>query len=150
MADEFEGTRGATLRDVGAAEFIATFAAFLKKQGKLELPKWVDLVKTGTGREMCPIDPDWFYTRTAAVARKVYLRPGVGLGALKRVFGGAKRLGVNRNKFKDGSGAVIRTALIQLNALGLVEVSEDGRGRRVTRKGQQALDRIAGQIINAE
>mmetsp|Transcript_94193 Transcript_94193/g.228749 ORF Transcript_94193/g.228749 Transcript_94193/m.228749 type:complete len:150 (-) Transcript_94193:55-504(-) len=149
MADD-EGTRGATVRDVGAAEFISEFAAFLKKQGKLELPKWVDLVKTGHNREMCPNDPDWFYTRAASVARKVYLRPGVGLGALQRWYGGSKRMGVNRNKLSKGSGAVIRNCLIQLNSLGLVDVDESGRGRRVTKKGQKVLDTIAGQIVNSE
>ena len=35
-----------TLRDVSAAEFIATYAAHVKKGGKIQLPEWVDVVKT--------------------------------------------------------------------------------------------------------
>jgi len=31
--------------------------------GKLEIPKWVDIVKTGTNKELAPYDPDWFYIR---------------------------------------------------------------------------------------
>jgi len=31
--------------------------------GKLEIPKWVDIVKTGTYKELAPYDPDWFYIR---------------------------------------------------------------------------------------
>jgi len=31
--------------------------------GKLEIPKWVDIVKTGTYKELAPYDPDWFYVR---------------------------------------------------------------------------------------
>lgn len=42
--------------------------------GKLEVPVWVDVVKTGTGKELAPYDADWFYIRTAAVARHIYLR----------------------------------------------------------------------------
>jgi ribosomal protein S19E (S16A) len=36
------------LRDVSAAAFITAYAAHLKKGGKLELPEWVDVVKTGS------------------------------------------------------------------------------------------------------
>jgi small subunit ribosomal protein S19e len=35
-----------TLRDVSAAEFIKAYAAHLKKGGKIQLPEWVDVVKT--------------------------------------------------------------------------------------------------------
>lgn len=35
-----------SLRDVPAADFIAAYAAHLKKGGKIELPEWVDVVKT--------------------------------------------------------------------------------------------------------
>lgn len=31
--------------------------------GKLEVPTWVDIVKTGTYKELAPYDQDWFYIR---------------------------------------------------------------------------------------
>jgi hypothetical protein len=43
--------------------FIKAYAAYLKRTGKLEVPKWVDLVKTGTFKELAPYDPDWYYIR---------------------------------------------------------------------------------------
>lgn len=43
--------------------FIKAYAAYLKRTGKLEVPKWVDLVKTGTFKELAPYDPDWYYVR---------------------------------------------------------------------------------------
>jgi ribosomal protein S19E (S16A) len=52
-----------TVKDVDPHVFIKTYAAYLKRSGKLEVPKWVDLVKTGTYKEMAPYDPDWFYHR---------------------------------------------------------------------------------------
>jgi ribosomal protein S19E (S16A) len=55
------------------------------QSGKMELPEWHDLVKTGTHKEMCPMDPDWYYTRAASLARKVYLRGGTGVGAFTKV-----------------------------------------------------------------
>eukprot|EP00640_Fibrocapsa_japonica_P008456 CAMPEP_0113937612 /NCGR_PEP_ID=MMETSP1339-20121228/4196_1 /TAXON_ID=94617 /ORGANISM="Fibrocapsa japonica" /LENGTH=72 /DNA_ID=CAMNT_0000940449 /DNA_START=81 /DNA_END=296 /DNA_ORIENTATION=- /assembly_acc=CAM_ASM_000762 len=70
---EFE-PRAITVRDVAAADFIAAYAAHLKSTGRLELPKWVDIVKTGVNRELSPYSEDWYYIRAAALARKVYLR----------------------------------------------------------------------------
>ncbi|CEQ42824.1 SPOSA6832_04687 [Sporobolomyces salmonicolor] len=62
------------VRDVSADEFIKAYSSHLKRSGKLEVPVWVDIVKTGTGKELAPYDQDWFYIRTAAVARHIYLR----------------------------------------------------------------------------
>jgi hypothetical protein len=76
---------GATVKDVPAQQFIAALAAHFKKSSKLELPAWHDLVKTGTFKELCPNDPDWYYVRAAAVARRVYLRGGTGVGEFSRV-----------------------------------------------------------------
>ena len=30
---------------------------------QFETPTWVDLVKTGIGKELSPYDPDWYYIR---------------------------------------------------------------------------------------
>lgn len=46
-----------------ADAFIAAYASHLKRSGKLEVPNWVDIVKTGHGREQGPLDPDWYYIR---------------------------------------------------------------------------------------
>ena len=31
--------------------------------GKIEVPTWVDIVKTGAYKELAPYDPDWYYVR---------------------------------------------------------------------------------------
>lgn len=46
-----------------AESFIEAYASHLKRSGKLEVPNWVDLVKTGTFKEQGPYDPDWYYIR---------------------------------------------------------------------------------------
>ena len=59
-----EGNRGGvTVRDVKAADFISAYAEHLKRSGKIELPKWVDIVKTARHRELPPYDQDWYYIR---------------------------------------------------------------------------------------
>merc|ERR1711890_25354 len=77
--------RSVTVKDVPADEFIKACADFLKRQPKFDVPKYHDLVKTGTFKELAPYDEDWFYVRAASVARKVYLREGYGMLAHARL-----------------------------------------------------------------
>ena len=48
---------------MNAGAFIKAYGAYLKRTGRLPIPKWVDLVKTGAHKELAPLDPDWFYIR---------------------------------------------------------------------------------------
>ena len=85
MAAEGESApRGVTVKDVASHDFVIAYAAHLKRIGKIEVPKWADLVKTATHKELAPYDPDWYYIRAAAIARRVYLRAGSGLAGSKR------------------------------------------------------------------
>mmetsp|Transcript_1050 Transcript_1050/g.3416 ORF Transcript_1050/g.3416 Transcript_1050/m.3416 type:complete len:161 (-) Transcript_1050:89-571(-) len=138
--------RAITVRDVAPAEFIAAYASHLKNSDKFELPKWTDIVKTGTNRELAPYDPDWYYTRAAAIARKIYLQPGLGVGGLRRKFGGSKNRGTRTFTFGKAAGGLIRTILQQLEEIKVVETNAETGGRSITRVGQQDLDRIAGQV----
>ena len=65
-----------TVRSVPAPAFIAAYAEVLKNNDKFVVPKWVDTVKTGVHKELAPYDPDWYFIRAAAIARKIYLRQG--------------------------------------------------------------------------
>lgn len=56
-------SNGCTLKDVPAAEFVSTYAAHLKRVGLVEMPPWVDTVKTAPRKELAPYDPDWLYIR---------------------------------------------------------------------------------------
>jgi hypothetical protein len=55
--------RGVTVKDVEAMKLIVAFAAYLKATGKVTIPKWANIVKTGIHKELAPYNPDWFYVR---------------------------------------------------------------------------------------
>ncbi|KAF8455828.1 ribosomal protein S19e [Terfezia claveryi] len=140
---------GVSVRDVDAQKFIEAYAAFLKRQGKLPIPGWVDTVKTGHYKELPPQSMDWFYVRAASVARHVYLRKSVGVGALRKVHGGQKNRGSRPSHHVDASGSVDRKILQALEKIGIVEQHEKG-GRRISQAGQRDLDRIAQTTMEAE
>jgi small subunit ribosomal protein S19e len=139
--------RAVTVKDVPAQKFVEAYAAHLKKAGKVTLPAWVDVAKTGSFRELPPQNPDWFYIRCAAVARNVYLRPTTGVGALRKRYGGRTGHTVKPEHHAKGSEAIARKALQELEKIGILTKDEKNGGRRVTKEGQQELDRIAGSLL---
>ncbi|KAF2093705.1 40S ribosomal protein S19 [Rhizodiscina lignyota] len=141
---------GVSVRDVPADKFIEAYAAFLKRQGKLPIPGWVDTVKTSNSNELPPQSIDWFYIRAASVARHVYLRKTVGVGRLRKVHGSTKNRGAAPSHHVDASGAVDRKVMQALEQIGVLEKDEDKGGRRITQSGQRDLDRIAMTTIEAE
>lgn len=67
-----------SVKDVDQHEFVRQVAAFLKKTNKVKVPEWADLVKLAKYKELAPIDPDWYYVRTASIARHLYFRYPAG------------------------------------------------------------------------
>merc|ERR1712137_105831 len=120
--------QGVTVKDVAADQFVIAYAAHLKRTGKCEVPKWADLVKTGQFKELAPYDQDWFFIRAASMARKIYLRQGMGVGAFKKVYGGRKSRGTLPEHYVTGSGSIARAALLQLEAMKIVEKDPSGKG----------------------
>ncbi|EGF76489.1 hypothetical protein BATDEDRAFT_36254 [Batrachochytrium dendrobatidis JAM81] len=142
-------SRGVTVKDVSSHEFIKAYSAYLKRTGKLELPKWVDLVKTGADKELAPYDPDWYYVRAASVARHIYLRGGVGVGGLRKNYGGTKNRGSKPHHGGIGSGSIARAIFHSLEKIKVLQLHPNG-GRKISVDGQKDLDRIAQQIVESQ
>ncbi|PXF50081.1 40S ribosomal protein S19-1 [Gracilariopsis chorda] len=138
---------GCTVKDVPAAEFITTYAAYLKRVGLVELPPWVDTVKTAPSKELAPYDQDWLYIRIASIARKIYIRGGIGTGEFRKIYGTRQRRGMKPSRSSKAAGGLIRNALQQLERLGVIEKDPRG-GRRLTTKGQAEMDTQAAQCLS--
>lgn len=137
-------------RDVPAQQFIDAYAQFLQRQGKLEVPGYVELVKTSAGNELPPQDAEgWFYKRSASVARHIYLHKDIGVGRLNKHYGNAINRGTRPSHHKDASGSVNRRVVQALEKVGVLEQSKNG-GRRISENGQRDLDRIAAQTLDNE
>ena len=135
-----------SLKDVPAQQFIWAYAKHLKKSGKLEVPEWVDLVKTGVTKKLAPLNKNWVYIRAAALARKVYLYPGVGVGALRHCYGGMDTRKMAPGHKAVGAGKINRYLLQQLEKLGYVEKVEGTTGRSITKDGRKDMDLVGFQV----
>lgn len=62
----------------------------------------------------------------ASMARKIYLRGGLGVGAFQRIYGGRKRNGSAPPHFCKSSGGVARHILQQLQTMNIVDLDVKG------------------------
>jgi len=60
------------------------------------------------------------------MARKIYLRQGIGVGAFRKIYGGRKSNGVRPSHFARSSGSIARDCLKQLEILDIVEKDPKG------------------------
>lgn len=86
---------------------------------------------------------------SAALARHIYLRKHVGIGALAKLHGGKNRRGSRPSHHGDASGAVQRNVCQSLQKIGVLELHPDG-GRKISQDGVRDLDRIATSVWEAQ
>ncbi len=134
-----------TAYDVPAAKLIETMASELKSFTEILPPTWAPFVKTGVSRKLPPEDPDWWYIRSAAVLRKVYMKGPLGTRRLKAFFGGRKKRGSKTEKSRSGSGSIARHVLQQLENARFV--SSVPNGRQLTARGMSFVDEIAKKCV---
>lgn len=80
-----------TLRDIPASIFISTYGNFLKNSGQIQLPSWIEIIKSGPHKIYSPASNDWVYSRFASLVRRIYINGGQGVGKLRKIFGGKKK-----------------------------------------------------------
>lgn len=133
-----------TLFDVPADILIKRTAQKLKDEYNIGKPDWVMQVKTGMHKELAPVDSDWWYIRCASILRKTYMDGPVGISKLRGYYGGKHRRGVASPAHARGSGSIVRKALQQLEAAGLVKSGK--KGRAISAAGQSLLDNTAHEL----
>ena len=132
--------------DVPAPVLIERLARYLKEEvDAIVPPPWATMVKTGSHAQRPPQNPDWWFTRCASLLRKLYMKGPVGIERLRSEYGGRIDRGARPEHARKGGGAIIRKALQQLQAAGLVEPLRN-RGRVVTSEGRRLLDKLSTEI----
>ena len=127
--------------DVQAWKLIEKVSSELKKIRVISPPSWAPFVKTGHHKELGPESPDWWYTRSAAVLRKIYVKGPVGARKIQKLYGGKKNRGSKAEHIFKGSGSIARKILQQLEEAALVQKVK--KGRQITANGMSLINKIA-------
>lgn len=130
-----------------SGKLVAKAGQELKKESGIKPTEWSKFVKTGPHRSRPPQQPDFWYTKSASVLRRIYLDGPVGVARLRSYYGGRKKSGYSPAKFRRASGNMIRKILQQLENSGYVQKGPKG-GRTVTAKGRKFLDNVAKGVRN--
>jgi len=135
-----------TPHDVPASKFIDRLAKYLKENvDEVQPPMWANFAKTGTHVQNQPQNPNWWYTRSASILRKVYIHGPIGLENLRSDYGGRKNRGSKPNRVVKAGGSGIRKALQQLEIAGFIQIARP-KGRVMSPKGRKLLQEVAGDL----
>ena len=135
-----------TPHDVPASKFIEKLAKYLKENvEEVQPPAWASFAKTGSHVEKQPQNPDWWYTRSASILRKVYIHGPIGLEKLRADYGGRKGFSVTPNHASKAGGSNIRKILQQLEAAGLLQTARP-QGRKMSPKGRKLLQEVSQDL----
>ena len=150
-----------TYYDIPANMLISALADKLSDSKDIVAPDWSEYVKTGVDRERPPTQENWWAIRAASLLRKVAKQGPIGVTSLAQTYGTVMNNGAGPNTPGVASRHIIRTALQQLEAAGLVEMvatkevdTEEGKqqlysGRKLTSAGQKLLDEVAHSCRDA-
>ena len=150
-----------TYYDIPANMLISALADKSSDSKDIVAPNWSEYVKTGVDRERPPTQENWWTIRTASLLRKVAKQGPIGVTTIAQTYGTVMNNGAGPNTPGVASRKIIRTALQQLEAAGLVEMvptkeveTEDGKqqlysGRKITSAGQKLLDEVAHSCRDA-
>jgi len=132
--------------NVPPQKLIGRLSEELKKNENIKPPEWSKFVKTGVSSERPPLQEDWWFLRSAAVLRKVYLNGPIGTQRLRTAFGGRRRRGHKPPHHSKAGGKIIRLILQQLENAGYIKkIEKPKKGRIITPKGQKLLSKMASE-----
>jgi len=135
------------MRNVPAQKLIGRLSEELKKNENIKPPEWSKYVKTGVSTERPPSQEDWWFLRSAAILRKIYLNGPIGVQRLRTAFGGRKRRGHKPAHHRKAGGKIIRLILQQLENANYIKKTEKPRkGRVITPKGQKILSKMVSEL----
>jgi len=132
--------------DVPTSSLLPKLAQELKGRNAVSPPAWAAFAKTGVHKQRAPVDPDWWYLRSASVLRKIYLKRAIGVTRLSAEYGGKRDRGSAPYHAREGSRSVTREIVQQLEKSGLLQPYKT-RGRRVTAAGQKLLDTVSRDLL---
>jgi len=136
-----------TVYDVPAERLILKAAEKLKENEAIVPPEWAEFAKTGRHTEKAPVQEDWWFTRSASILRKLYVKGPMGSSRLAAEYGGFADRGSKPNKAVKGSRSIARKCMMQLEGAGYLS-KKDKEGRTISPSGMSLLDNAAKEVFD--
>ena len=130
-----------TVYEIDAQEYNLKLAEALKEIPEFEEPEWAAFIKSGPSKERPIEDPDFWLKRSASILRNIYKKGSVGVNRLRTKYGSKKDRGMKPERFKKGSGKIIRVILQQADAAGFTEIQKPIKGVRSKKPGRILTDK---------
>ena len=127
-----------------AGEYNRKLADALKNIPAFSAPEWSFFVKTGISKQRPPVEMDFWHIRAASILRQIYIHKVVGVNRLRTRYGSKQNRGMKPERFKRGSGKIIRVLLQQAEQAGFLEKVLEGKrfGRQLTKQGKEFLEDV--------
>lgn len=138
--------------NVSKSEVIELLAKELKKVIEIKPPVWAAFVKTGPQAERPPMNPDWWFVRTASMLTKISDLGPIGVSKLRIKYGGKRNRGMAPERFARSGGKHLRLILQQLEKAGFVKQTAKGlhKGRVITPKGVAFVDKVSYRLMKEQ
>lgn len=136
-----------TVYDVPAERLILKAAEKLKENESIVPPEWAEFAKTGRHTEKAPVQEDWWFTRSASILRKLYVKGPMGSSRLAAEYGGFADRGAKPNRAVKGSRSIARKCMMQLEGAGYLS-KKDKEGRTISPSGMSLLDNAAKEVFD--
>ena len=94
--------------DVPPSMLLPQLATELRNRQAVAPPTWATFVKTGVHKQRAPVEPDWWYLRSASVLRKIYVKGHIGVTRLSAEYGGKRDRGSAPYHARSGSRSILR------------------------------------------
>lgn len=135
----------ADVKSIEPGKYNSKLADALRDIDGLESPEWIEYVKTSNHKKRPVNEENFWNKRAASILRQLYIHGIVGVGSLRTRYGGRKDRGKKPAEFRKSGGKIIRLILQQLEKAEFVEKVKEGKsGRRLTKKGKDFLEKVAG------
>lgn len=136
-----------TVYDVPAERLILKAAEKLKENESIVPPEWAEFAKTGRHTEKAPVQEDWWFTRSASILRKIYVKGPMGSSRLAAEYGGFADRGAKPNRAVKGSRSIARKCMMQLEGAGYLS-KKDKEGRTISPSGMSLMDNAAKEVFD--
>ncbi|ELA46206.1 hypothetical protein VCUG_02287 [Vavraia culicis subsp. floridensis] len=135
---------------VDPTSFIGTLSSHLKNNNLLTQPQNIDIIKSCSGKQNAPLDPDWLYVRAASVYRHFltahFKNERITVTRLASLYGCKKDRGSRPGKKVRASKGHLRSIVRDFGKLGWLV--EDDKGKFVSEDGIKLSEQLIEKILS--